>query len=250
MAPISNFEEMYLRTLRDLNLPAKSHAGRYLTQQLPRYKMLYHLLHPHLARGKVLDIGIYPGLFTYVIKKLGVDVEGLDLEPARIPGEIGKFLKIHQGDIETGEIPLENSSYDAILLLAVLEHLRLNPLAVVRRLRELLKPGGRLFIQTPNLGFWRCRLKVLVGKSFDESPYAAYSRLETLGHPGHIRVYTMSEVKEVLEKCGFKIELARFFNNDDLEPFWPPGIRALNHFTGYLPSLRRQLFVMASPDRN
>jgi SAM-dependent methyltransferase len=244
---VSNFEQIYLSTLSNLNLPVQSHAKRYLTQQLPRYKVLYSILHPYLA-GKVLDIGVYPGLFTYVIKKLGADVEAVDLEPERIPGEIGKFLKIHQVDIETGEIPLGNSSYDAILFLAILEHLRLNPLAVLRRFRGLLKPGGRLFIQTPNLGFWRCRLKVLLGKSFDESPYAAYSRLETLGHPGHIRVYTMSEVKEMLQRCGFKIELARFFNNDDLERFWPPGIKVVNHFTGYLPSLRRQLFVIAKPE--
>jgi len=46
--------------LRDLNLPAQSHAKHYLTQQLPRYKMLYGILHPYLAAGKVLDIGVYP----------------------------------------------------------------------------------------------------------------------------------------------------------------------------------------------
>ena len=244
----SNFEKIYREVLSDLDLPAQSHAKHYLTQQLPRYKMLYGILHPYLAHGKVLDVGIYPGLFTYVIKQLGVDVEAVDLEPERIPSELGKFLKIHQVDIEADEIPLEDSSYDAILFLAILEHLRLNPLAVLRRLKGLLKPGGRLFVQTPNLGYWRCRLNVLLGKSFDESPYAAYSRLETLGHPGHIRVYTMSEVKEILEKCGFKIELARFFNNDDLEPLWPPGITLVNRITGYLPSLKRQVFVIAKPE--
>jgi SAM-dependent methyltransferase len=242
------FEKTYREVLRDLNLPTQSHAKHYLTQQLPRYKMLYGMLHPYLARGKVLDIGIYPGLFTYVIKQLGVDVEAVDLEPERIPHEIRKSLKIHQTDIESAKITLESSSYDAFLFLAILEHLRLNPLAVLRRLKGLLKPGGRLFVQTPNLGYWRCRLNLLLGKSFDESPYAAYSRLETLGHPGHIRVYTMSEAKEMLTKCGFKIELARFFNNDDLEPLWPPGITLVNRITGYLPSLRRQLFIIAKPE--
>ena len=245
---VGNFEKIYREVLRDLNLPTQSHAKHYLTQQLPRYKMRYSILHPYLAAGKVLDIGVYPGLFTYVIKQLGADIEAADLEPERIPGEIRKFLKIHQVDIEAGEIHLGNSSYDAILCLAILEHLLFNPLAVLRRLKGLLKPGGRLFVQTPNLGYWRCRLDVLLGKSFDESPYAAYSRLETLGHPGHIRVYTMSEVKEILTKCGFKIEIARFFNNDDLEPFRPPGITLVNRITGYLPSLRRQLFVIAKPE--
>ncbi len=141
-----NFEKIYREVLPDLHLPPQSHAAPYLTQQLPRYKMLYGLLHPCLHPGKVLDVGIYPGLFTYVIKRLGVDVEAVDLEPERVPEKIRDFLTIHRADIEAAAITLEDSSYDAVLFLAVLEHLRLNPLAVLRRLEETLEtrwPPGR-----------------------------------------------------------------------------------------------------------
>jgi hypothetical protein len=44
------------------------------------------------------------------------------------------------------------------------------------------------------------------------------------------RVYTMSELKEILEKCAFAVEVARFFNNDDLESFCPPGMKVRSHW--------------------
>ena len=50
---------------------------------------------------------------------------------------------------DAGKLPLKTSSKDYIVASHVLEHI-LNPLAALKEWKRVLKPGGRLFLTTPN----------------------------------------------------------------------------------------------------
>ncbi|KJR41439.1 methyltransferase type 11, partial [Candidatus Magnetoovum chiemensis] len=153
-----------------------SHIKRYVYQELPRYRAMIDSIYPYIQRGKVLDIGVYPGVFTAALSQMGVDIIGIDVEPTRIPKTIRSRISIIKMDVEKRyPLPLESASYDSILFLALLEHMRINPLAVLREFKRILRGGGKLIIQTPSLSYWGCRLSVLRGRSFDESPFSAYS---------------------------------------------------------------------------
>lgn len=52
--------------------------------------------------------------------------------------------------------------FDAVLMVAVIEHL-VDPMAVMATIRRLLRPGGFVWIDTPNIAKWTRRLKLLAG---------------------------------------------------------------------------------------
>ena len=62
------------------------------------------------------------------------------------------------------------------------------------------------------------------------NPYKEYSKLETLGHMGHVREYTPIEVVELLQDIGFRAEKIIFRGHR--------GRGAQKFLTGIFPSLR------------
>lgn len=98
--------------------------------------------------GRVLDIGCGNGEFLMRMKQRGFKVEGTEWSPqsaARIPKDAG--IPVHVGDLLS--LDLRPGSYDLISIWHVLEHVR-QPDSTLRRVAELLKPGGTLIIAVPN----------------------------------------------------------------------------------------------------
>jgi len=57
-----------------------------------------------------------------------------------------KFEKVEVGDF----LPNENASFDVVVFTEILEYITFNPVAFWRRLYELLRIGGMVYITTPN----------------------------------------------------------------------------------------------------
>jgi 2-polyprenyl-3-methyl-5-hydroxy-6-metoxy-1,4-benzoquinol methylase len=57
-----------------------------------------------------------------------------------------------------------------IICCEVLEHLAFNPIPVVRELKRILKPGGIIYIATPNLTSLVHRVSLMKGRSFYNPP--------------------------------------------------------------------------------
>ena len=118
---------------------------------------------PGLARegGQVhfLDVGCFDGKLLSAVARC-TDWKTYSLEQNSKPAELSRREghPVWQGFAEdaTWVIPLE-MSFDVIHLGQTIEHLG-DPLTVVRRLRGLLKPGGRIVLSTPNLHSWQLYL--------------------------------------------------------------------------------------------
>jgi SAM-dependent methyltransferase len=97
-------------------------------------------------QGRLLDIGTARGDFLLVMRDRGWDVTGIEpAEEANNP----HGLPIHRMRFpESCDLP--PSSYDVVTAWAVFEHLH-DPLEAFRVCNELLRPGGRLIVQVPNL---------------------------------------------------------------------------------------------------
>src|SRR5690606_40208586 len=67
-------------------------------------------------------------------------------------------------------------------------------------------PGGKLILSTPNVYAIGNLYLFLRGRSIDNSPYREFLKLETLGHMGHVRIYSAREVEEFLVNTSFSVK--------------------------------------------
>jgi 2-polyprenyl-3-methyl-5-hydroxy-6-metoxy-1,4-benzoquinol methylase len=100
-----------------------------------------------LGKGnKILDIGCGNGIFLDRLKKQGFgNIAGADL---------ANYLKdkSHKhiiADINVEKLPIEESSYDVITALQVLEHLE-NYFLILQEAARVLKPGGYFIFSVPH----------------------------------------------------------------------------------------------------
>jgi SAM-dependent methyltransferase len=70
-------------------------------------------------------------------------------------------------DLNRGELPFGDGSFDIVVAGEVLEHL-VDPTLTVSEARRVLVPAGRLIGSVPNGFHWRARLACLMGRSFDD----------------------------------------------------------------------------------
>ena len=144
------------------------------------------------GRGRLLDIGTAAGAFVAAAVKRGWDAEGC--EPNRWLGEWGARhygITIRQGSVFDQDYA--PGSFDVVTLWDVIEHTP-SPRAVLDRCRELLKPGGLLIVNYPDIGSWIARL---LGRRwlFLTSVHLWYFDRTTIGR--------------MLDTSGFRVEVVR-----------------------------------------
>jgi SAM-dependent methyltransferase len=165
---------------------------RYFTQrasQMDRYRRQARYVVGE--RGRLLDIGTARGDFLSVMAERGWQTAGI--EPFATPGS-SRRSDIHYCSFPE-ECELDDGDYDVITAWAVFEHLR-DPAAAFRKAADLLREGGRLVIQVPNL----------------HSVYSRWARQEDV--PRHLYFFTPRTLHRYGEMSG--LELVRVFHTTDL----------------------------------
>ena len=143
-------------------------------------------------KGRLLDIGTAAGAFLAAAKGRGWEVEGC--EPNRWMAEWGSRhygVNIRAGELFDQDFP--PASFDVVTLWDVVEHTP-DPARVVRRIGELLKPGGLLIINYPDRGSWIARL---LGRRW---PFLSSV---------HLYYFTRPTLSKMLERHGFEVAQQR-----------------------------------------
>ena len=160
-----------------------------------------------LRRGsRVLDVGCGRGALSLRLADLGFQVDACDVYDHCQCKERVHFV---QGTAE--EVDLEGD-YDAVFLVELLEHTEA-PFAVIRRCRSLLKPGGLLFISTPNVDsdFSRAWF-FLKGRHW-------YFEDSNLRNDGHITPIHRFQLEHVFRENGLEVlEDVRFADRRRARP--------------------------------
>jgi 2-polyprenyl-3-methyl-5-hydroxy-6-metoxy-1,4-benzoquinol methylase len=99
----------------------------------------------HVAAGRLLDVGSHLGVFVGVAREAGWDAEGV--EPSRWASDLAQSRGIPTTQGAVADLKRPESSYDAVTLWDVIEHLS-DPATELRRLHRLLRPGGIIAIST------------------------------------------------------------------------------------------------------
>lgn len=157
-------------------------VGRYTGHQRGR-----------LDTRRLLDYGCGAGPFLRAARAAGWDAVGFDVGPAALAACRAQGLPVC-GDLDE----LAPGSFAAIFLCHVFEHLE-DPRAVLHRLRPLLAPDGRLFIECPNAGSLRARLAApeLSRRTRVDERYRAF--------PIHLYYFNDRTLPELLRQEGFRV---------------------------------------------
>ncbi len=171
-------------------------ASYFGTARLDLLEML-----PRAGGLDLLELGAGDGATLRAAKRLGLakTTTGIDLvaAAAAVPAgeDIDRFLS---GDVERMELPLAAASFDAVLCADVLEHL-VDPWRMVRRLAELLRPGGLFLASLPNFRNHRAWWPVVVGGDFRYEPAGLRDRT-------HLRFFCRQNVVELVGQAGLEVE--------------------------------------------
>lgn len=154
--------------------------------------------------GTLLDVGAGTGIYMHLAAERGWRPEGVDICPLTAEKAAQEFgLKITVGPFE--DQYFDGRRFDAAAMLDVLEHV-LDPLATLRKVHSLLRPGAALAIAVPNQ---RCLLTLLVGAYAHMGGPAARSLLGRLYVPPHLHYFTPTTLRRMVETAGFRITEVR-----------------------------------------
>ena len=113
-----------------------------------RYRDLANRL---VGIGPVFDLGCGRGEFLTLLKELGVEAYGMELDPELAEEGRARGLAVEQGDGLAHLATLVDGTLGAIVLVQVIEHLSAQEAADLALLaRDKLRPGGKLLIETAN----------------------------------------------------------------------------------------------------
>jgi 2-polyprenyl-3-methyl-5-hydroxy-6-metoxy-1,4-benzoquinol methylase len=139
-------------------------------------------------KGKILDIGTAGGSFLGVANQRGWNVIGC--EPNRWLAEWGSRhynITIHPGTVF--EMNLKENSIDVVTLWDVLEHTA-DPKAILKECYRILRPGGLLVVNYPDIGSSIARL---MGRKW------------VFLLSVHLYYFTFHTISELLKITGFEV---------------------------------------------
>lgn len=174
---------------------AKAAAGRYYAERAEQL----------LGRvGSILELGCGRGGLLVGAKSRNWDVSGVDMTPEFSSAARERGVEVETATIEECAALDREGAYDVILLAAVLEHIY-EPMPVLRRVFNALKPGGLVFIHVPN----ERALALRVGEFYRRLQGRRWSlALSPTFSPYHVTGFTPSSLRRALTGLGY--EIARF----------------------------------------
>jgi len=146
-------------------------------------------IEPYRSTNRLLEVGCGQGLMLAHARDTGWEACGLDVLP-----EVVRFARDARGlDVRCGELAgagFARESFDVVYMSEVIEHI-VDPVALMRDVHDVLRPGGVAILKTGNARSWAARLR---GRSW------AYYRFG--GHL-HIRFYGPASARALARAAGF-----------------------------------------------
>jgi len=110
-------------------------------------KQVLRLLTSYGGGRSILDVGCGKGDFVDAALSEGYKVEGIELSQPAVDIAQGFGLPVSHLDFFSNKI--EESSRDIVTMFEVIEHLP-DPVAFLRRAEMVVRPGGLIYMTTPN----------------------------------------------------------------------------------------------------
>ena len=171
---------------------------------------------------EILELGCHSGYFSSWLNKNNCKVTGIEINANALQEASPYLKKSICGNLEDPEIwnNFEKESFDAILLMHILEHL-INPEKILKKSLEFLKKDGTVIIGLPNVSNAKDRFNMFFGK-FE------YTEIGVLDNT-HLRFFNQKTARKLIFNAGLVIE--EYFSSWRVNP--------VKHFFDHIPFLWR-----------
>ena len=170
---------------------------------------------PHGSR--VLDLGCGDGaMLDYLQRHRGCSGYGIEISDANVLACVQRGVDVVQLNLDEGLTLFDDASFDVVLQLDTLQHLR----NAETMLRETARVGRTGIVSFPNFAHWPNRLSVARGRMpvTRRLPYQWYDT-------PNIRVGTYKDFEALAHKNQLRV-LDAYGLQDGLEVRWLPNLRA------------------------
>jgi SAM-dependent methyltransferase len=193
-------------------------------------RFLEQLHRRNLSGGSLLEVGCGYGFLLDEAKPYFDYRAGIDFSGA-VKSASERADRVYQGDLDM--IP-DVERFDCIILVSVIEHVH-RPVEYMRKLRQRLRPGGKLVVATPDVD---SIFRRLLGRRWPGFQVI----------PEHVAFYSRPTLSALMAKAGFarvlRVPYVRAYPaNLVVEEFnvWPTIMRRLGErnvaFPGYMVAL-------------
>jgi SAM-dependent methyltransferase len=145
----------------------------------------------------VLDVGCGSGMDFLSLVKRGITVVGVDIDRMAIEKARPRLSEVRFMDVERDEWPAEwHARFDVVAFCDSLEHMG-DPWRVLRSVRPLIRPGGRVVVSLPNIRQWRVVIKLVAG-------IWRYTEGPGIMNRGHLRFFTRRTIADLFSAAGYR----------------------------------------------
>jgi 2-polyprenyl-3-methyl-5-hydroxy-6-metoxy-1,4-benzoquinol methylase len=189
---ISGFEKIYPVNYHAFNFSEKQFGIVYRIRSGLEAKRLMSCCKGLPADARILDVGCGDGFHLKLLRQYGNKswkVEGIDFDKRAVEMAKKSGLNVYHGSVESIELP--QNTYDLAFMIQTIEHVE-KPDEVLRGIRKLLKPGGKLVIVTDNTDSLDFRF-------FKRSYWGGYH------FPRHWNLFNRKSLTRLAKKTNFEV---------------------------------------------
>ncbi|HTP40142.1 MAG TPA: methyltransferase domain-containing protein [Steroidobacteraceae bacterium] len=156
--------------------------------------------------ARIVDLGCGTGAFLARLNARGyVNLTGIDICPPRSTAQIS-FLA---ADLDQLKLDLGDSSVDLFSAIEVFEHVE-NIGSLLDEISRLLRPGGKLFITTPNVHSLEARTRFFLADNLKQ--------FDAKGDPTHVMPLFLFTFRRIVAGHGLSIIDSWGFPEDGSSP--------------------------------
>lgn len=154
---------------------------------LSRYYSLLEKFEKYRIKNNIIDIGAGDGFFAEQARLKSWNSYATEFDDKSVALCLEKGVVVHKGKLDVNNY--EKDFFDIIFSSEVLEHIN-NPVEEIKGFHTILRPGGLVYLTTPNLN--SISHKILKNK------------WNIFHYPEHISYYSPKTIEKLFNDNGFK----------------------------------------------